>query len=48
MPPDLMAQLKFFLIDIGQILKLIVMVCAPVAILVAIGFWIFVRRRRQE
>ena len=45
---DMIAQFRFLLTDLIQILKLIVAVSLPVAVLVAIGIWIFAKRARQR
>jgi hypothetical protein len=48
MSPDMMAQLRFLLTDLGQILKLVIAVSAPFAVVVAIGIWIFVKRGKRR
>lgn len=39
-----MTPITFLLTDVVQILKLVVEVSAPVAVVVAIGIWIFLKR----
>jgi type III secretory pathway component EscT len=48
MSPDTMAQLRFLLTDLVQILKLIIAVSVPVAVVAAIGIWIFAKHARQR
>jgi hypothetical protein len=44
MSSDLMAQFRFLLTDVLQVLKLVIIISAPIAIVVAIGIWIYLKR----
>jgi hypothetical protein len=48
MSPDMMAQLKFLLTDVGQILKLILIVTVPVALVAAVGIWLVMKRIKRR
>jgi hypothetical protein len=44
----MMAQLRFLQADLAQILKLIIAVSVPVAVVVAIRIWILAKHARQR
>jgi len=48
MSSDLMAQFRFLPTDVLQVLKLVFAVCAPIALVVTIGIWIYLKRSKPR
>ena len=48
MSSDMIAQVRFLLTDVVQLLKLILIISMPVAVVVGVGAWVYVKRIRKE